>query len=227
MNVQDRRRILGPSEAKPLVFSTEILHESNVINLEKNDEKNDSLFELPNCQNKIISNCNGSSIVETTKLSLLTSVYGPRSTRQQTFQSRGVLNIILQCDIFSNENLKELSQFLISILENCIVLDKYPKSGIDIFVEFNVYQFDDLINYIPYLIIGILISLIDADIEIFELPICTLINDNVICLGQNGSQIIGFWKDQGNLDNLTDLLDKSLNQYSEIRKFLNQYISKM
>lgn len=222
MNVQDRRRILGPVEAKPLVFVPEPNSENKIKEADTVVE-----FELPNCQNKIISNCNGSSIVETSKISLLTSVYGPRSTRQQTFQSLGLLNIIIQCDLFPNENLKELSQFLISILENCIALDKYPKSGIDIFVEINIYQFKDLISYIPYLMIGILISLIDADIEIFEIPICTLIDDNIICLGQNGSQIIGFWKDQGNLDNLIGSLDKSSKQHSEIRNFLTQYISNM
>lgn len=191
MNVQDRRRILGPAAAKPLVFASS--NESQMPSTTNKDETN--------FQNGIISNSNGSSIVESKKISLLTSVYGPRSTRDVSFQPNCKINVILQSEKFDTKNLKELSQFLVSVLKCCICLENYPKSGIDIFINFNIEDEDQIVEYIPSLVAGCLIALIDANIEVTDIIGAVTLNHTAVCLGQNGDQLLGVWKDPYKLTN--------------------------
>lgn len=191
MNVQDRRRILGPAAAKPLVFASS--NESQMPSTTNKDETN--------FQNGIISNSNGSSIVESNKISLLTSVYGPRSTRDVSFQPNCKINVILQSEKFDTKNLKELSQFLVSVLKCCICLENYPKSGIDIFINFNIEDEDQIVEYIPSLVAGCLIALIDANIEVTDIIGAVTLNHTAVCLGQNGDQLLGVWKDPYKLTN--------------------------
>lgn len=197
MNVQDRRRILGPAAAKPLVFASS--NESQTPSTTNKDESN--------FQNGIISNSNGSSIVESKKISLLTSVYGPRSTRDVSFQPNCKINVILQSEKFDTKNLKELSQFLVSVLKCCICLENYPKSGIDIFINFNIEDEDQIVEYIPSLVAGCLIALIDANIEVTDIIGAVTLNHTAVCLGQNGDQLLGVWKDPYKLTNNNNNID--------------------
>lgn len=197
MNVQDRRRILGPAAAKPLVFASS--NESQMPSTTNKDETN--------FQNGIISNSNGSSIVESNKISLLTSVYGPRSTRDVSFQPNCKINVILQSEKFDTKNLKELSQFLVSVLKCCICLENYPKSGIDIFINFNIEDEDQIVEYIPSLVAGCLIALIDANIEVTDIIGAVTLNHTAVCLGQNGDQLLGVWKDPYKLTNNNNNID--------------------
>lgn len=197
MNVQDRRRILGPAAAKPLVFASS--NESQTPSTTNKDETN--------FQNGIISNSNGSSIVESNKISLLTSVYGPRSTRDVSFQPNCKINVILQSEKFDTKNLKELSQFLVSVLKCCICLENYPKSGIDIFINFNIEDEDQIVEYIPSLVAGCLIALIDANIEVTDIIGAVTLNHTAVCLGQNGDQLLGVWKDPYKLTNNNNNID--------------------
>ena len=197
MNVQDRRRILGPAAAKPLVFASS--NESQMPSTTNKDETN--------FQNGIISNSNGSSIVESNKISLLTSVYGPRSTRDVSFQPNCKINVILQSEKFDTKNLKELSQFLVSVLKCCICLENYPKSGIDIFINFNIEDEDQIVEYIPSLVTGCLIALIDANIEVTDIIGAVTLNHTAVCLGQNGDQLLGVWKDPYKLTNNNNNID--------------------
>ena len=96
MNVQDRRRLLGPSSAKPLVFSTTA---SKPDETNKHDDNNEEKIAL---HTGFIANCNGSALVEIkdTKIthhqtSLITSVYGPKSVRG-SFTSQASLSIQLK-----------------------------------------------------------------------------------------------------------------------------------
>ncbi|CCF58910.1 hypothetical protein KAFR_0F03140 [Kazachstania africana CBS 2517] len=185
MNVQDRRRILGPSAAKPLAFAKPV-SETEVAGTPQ---------ETPSIKTGIISNCNGSSIVENSKTSILCSVYGPKATRTSTFEARCELNVILKSDLFETNKLKELSYFLISLLESFICLDLYPKAGIDIFINLNIEEVNELSWYIPYIVSSIVLGLIDAEVEISNIVSCGYHEGNVICFDDR--KIIGIWKDQG------------------------------
>ncbi|CAL9734162.1 exosome complex component Mtr3p [Monosporozyma servazzii] len=225
MNVQDRRRILGPAGAKPLVFANS---EAKVENSKETTVGKDSNISL---QKGIISNSNGSSIVETAGISLLTSVYGPRATRSMSFEPRATLNIILQSNKFDTSNLKEISNFLISVLQCCVCLEKYPKSGIDLFINFNIEDEDELVQYIPIMIMGCMIALIDADIEVSDIIGGLTIDHTAVCLGQNGDQLLGLWKDPSTNSNeqesleLTEIIQKCQEQYSSSRQQLIEFIS--
>lgn len=228
MNVQDRRRILGPAGAKPLVFvnpsETEPTHE---------DKSNIDKVKGPiSLQRGMISNANGSSIVETSRVSLLTSVYGPRSTRSMSFEPRATLNIILQSDKFDTSNLKEISQFMISVLQCVVCLEKYPKSGIDIFINFNIEDEDELVTYIPLIVMGCMIALIDADIEVSDIIGGVSLDHTAVCLGQNGDQLLGLWRDPSSSSSasqeslpLDQIITKCQELYHSSRQQLIEFIS--
>lgn len=218
MNVQDRRRILGPSAAKPLAFNSKN-RESNIPNELAN----------PKIQTGLISNCNGSCIIETTNISLLSSVYGPRSTRTVSFESRCELNVVLKSDKFETNALKELSFFIVSVLESCICLEKYPKAGIDIFVNFNIEDVDSLSYYLPYILMSIILSVVDSGIEITDLVGGCYVEGNVICFSQNGREVVGFWNDESdiNLDNFDKLVETGKTQYLSIKQQMVDYLSSL
>lgn len=226
MNVQDRRRILGPAGAKPLVFA------NSEAKVEKSQNTTVGTNKTISLQKGIISNSNGSSIVETSGISLLTSVYGPRATRSMSFEPRATLNIILQSNKFDTSNLKEISNFLISVLQCCVCLEKYPKSGIDLFINFNIEDEDELVQYIPIMIMGCMIALIDADIEVSDIIGALTIDHTAVCLGQNGDQLLGLWKDPSSNAKeqeslaLNEIIEKSQEQYSSSRQQLIDFISK-
>ncbi|CAL9728871.1 exosome complex component Mtr3p [Monosporozyma unispora] len=225
MNVQDRRRILGPAGAKPLVFANAEAKEDKTVKEETQLNKNLSI----SLQRGIISNANGSSIVETSGISLLTSVYGPRSTRSMSFEPRATLNIILQSNKFDTSNLKEISNFLISVLQCCVCLEKYPKSGIDLFINFNIEDEDELVQYIPIMIMSCMIALMDADIEVSDIIGGLTIDHTAVCLGQNGDQLLGLWKDPSSDEQdalvLNETIAKCQEQYSSSRQQLIEFIS--
>lgn len=223
MNVQDRRRILGPSNAKPLIF---VPNETP-----QQTSSTDSHIRL---QRDIVSNANGSSVVETSSISLLTSVYGPRSTRSNSFEPNATVNVVMESERFSTSNMKELSNFLVSVLKCVLCLEKYPKAGIDIFVNFNIEDEVELVAYIPLIIMGVMVALIDANIELVDVIGGVNVGNTLCVLGQNGEQLLGLWSDPSSVastDTDTDTLDlneiisKCKDLYPNSRKQLIEFIS--
>lgn len=226
MNIQDRRRILGPVEARPIAFaSTTALPRTNdeIVEIKKELPK----FIEPSIQTGIISNCNGSCIIETENASILSSIYGPRSTRSNLFESRCLINVIIKSSLFSTTELKELSSFLINVLESFVCLELYPKAGIDVFINLNIEKVDELSWYIPYIIMSIVLGLVDADIDISDLPATGFDDSNVICFTKNGDEVIGIWKDNGDVqsdDSFIKSLENCKKQYLQIKHQMAKYL---
>ncbi|EDO16171.1 hypothetical protein Kpol_1026p19, partial [Vanderwaltozyma polyspora DSM 70294] len=130
MNVQDRRRLLGPPNAKPIAFSPSI-GERNVS--ETKESKN--LEQQVTFNTGLIENCNGSSLVEVIdpklsrhQTSLITSVYGPRAIKG-SFTSQANMTIQLKngsVEKYNTSELKEISTFLTGVFNSVVNLSRYP-----------------------------------------------------------------------------------------------------
>ena len=74
---------------------------------------------------------------------------------------------------------------------------------------------------------SIVLGLVDANIEISDLPGCGFNNNNAICFTKNGTEMIGFWKDKGSIENETsfiDSLDTCKEQYLKIKGLMADYL---
>lgn len=234
MNVQDRRRILGPANAKPIAFNV------SEKDTKKSSDENDN-ERLISLHTGLIENCNGSSLVEVKdtsvlfhQSSLITSVYGPRALRG-SFTSNASLSIQLEngsLEKYSNLQLKEVSNFLTDIFNSVVNRERYPKSGIDIFL-YLTYDKDlnsdgsktgHLSSIIPHCITGITLALADAGIEILDMASAGVHDGNVFAFLKNGQETAGFWKDEGNCDNIMDSLEPCRTEYFRYRELMVRYL---
>lgn len=208
MNVQDRRRLLGPANAKPIVFGSE----SPAINEKSRPEDAKESITL---RKGLIENSNGSSLIEVDsgerQLSLLVSAYGPRALRG-SFTSMASISVQLEHgsqEKYSSTQLREVATFLTSVFNAVVNRSRYPKSGIDIFVYLthDKGNSSNISALIPHCITGITLALADAGIEILDLASGGYHNGNVFSFIKNGDEITGFWKDEGDFDDITDSLE--------------------
>lgn len=218
MNVQDRRRLLGPGNAKPLVFSSKA---TSVTQPEGEKKESESVA----LRTGLIENCNGSSLVEVDsadrQISLMSSVYGPRAIRG-SFTSMASISIQLQNgsqEKYDTMQLREVATFLTSVFNSVVSRSRYPKSGIDIFL-YLTYDRDlkpnsssDISAIIPHCITGISLALADAGIEILDLASGGYYKGNVFSFIKNGDEITGFWKDAGVSDDIIDSLQICKDHY--------------
>ncbi|CAI4479991.1 AMM_1a_G0021170.mRNA.1.CDS.1 [Saccharomyces cerevisiae] len=241
MNVQDRRRLLGPAAAKPMAFSNTTTHVPEKKSTDLTPKGNESEQEL-SLNTGFIENCNGSALVEARSLghqtSLITAVYGPRSIRG-SFTSQGTISIQLKNGLLEKYNtneLKEVSSFLMGIFNSVVNLSRYPKSGIDIFVYLtydkdltNNPQDDDsqskmmssqISSLIPHCITSITLALADAGIELVDMAGAGEANGTVVSFIKNGEEIVGFWKDDGDDEDLLECLDRCKEQYNRYRDLM-------
>lgn len=241
MNVQDRRRLLGPAAAKPMAFSntTTPVLEKKLTNALPKDSENEQELSL---HTGFIENCNGSALVEARSLrhqtSLITAVYGPRSIRG-SFTSQGTISIQLKNGLLEKYNtneLKEVGSFLMGIFNSVINLSRYPKSGIDIFVYLTYDKdlpntllddesqskelFSQISSLIPHCITSITLALADAGIEIVDMVGAGEANGTVVSFIKNGEEIVGFWKDDGDHEDLLECLDRCKEQYNCYRDLM-------
>ncbi|SCW00954.1 LAFE_0D01816g1_1 [Lachancea fermentati] len=231
MSVSDRRRILGPTNARPIQFAP-LNEDSKKIDTERKN-LNKSVF----IENGLVSNSNGSSYLETRDSNgieyptlLLTSVYGPRPTRG-SFNSKASLTIQFKevtAENFPTGELKELCNFLTNIFNAVINLAGYPKSGIDIFL--NLIQHEGPSGeysreaILPTCINGITLALVDAGIEIFDMVSAGSYNGTVVSFTKNGEEIVGLWKDTGDVEDLVETIEKCKEQYYQNRSTMIKYL---
>ncbi|SCV00549.1 LAMI_0G05798g1_1 [Lachancea mirantina] len=236
MNVADRRRILGPLNAKPLQFASADgnLQDAHLQETQSGDE---TLY----IQQGIVTNANGSAYLEIASptkndqhILLLASVYGPRPTRG-TFSARAALSIQFKentLEQFTAGEVKELCNFLASVFRAVINLNRYPKSGIDIFL--NLIQYvgpsgtSSLEAIIPACINAIMLALIDAGIETLDTVSAGSYKGTVISFIRNGDEIVGFWADNDfdNNGSYAVTVDKCRRHYIQNRNAMLDYIVK-
>lgn len=235
MNIQDRRRLLGPANAKPISFSVPVV---GVDNPSQNEESSEQLVSM---HTGLIDNCNGSSLVEvkdTAELShqssLITSVYGPRALRG-SFTSSASLSVHLEngsLQKYGSSQLKEVSSFLAGIFNSVVNRSRYPKSGIDIFIyltyDKNLSQEGsgpaNLSAIIPYCITGVTLALVDAGIEVLDMASAGVHHGNVFAFVKNGQEVAGFWKDEGACEEIMESLEPCRRDYLRYRELMIKYL---
>lgn len=202
MSITDRRRRLGPSTAIPLYFPSiqddTIIKDGELELKEKHETvKNNKLF----IQMSNIPTATGSSFLQSGNNLILASVYGPRPSFKRTFNSKAVLKINFHTSPFlssritnnnNNTNLQSniepkyqiidsvISSTLETACANLILLDQYPKSTIDIFV--NLINTDNSTTFIQLLALihnAVNIALVDSGIAIKNFPTAVVSNENI------------------------------------------------
>lgn len=198
MNVIDRRRRLGPSDAIPLTFSSKKITSSESSS--KNEKK--LFIQLSN-----IPTATGSAFIQSGNNLLLASIYGPRPSFKRAFNSKALLKITFhsspflsstqdndnsgnsgssrgQSKITVEEDFQIINSVISSTLEtacsNLILLDHYPKSTIDIFV--NLISTDSSTKFIELLPIihnAVNLALIDSGIAVKNFPSAVVSDDGV------------------------------------------------
>lgn len=237
MNVQDRRRLLGPANAKPIAFSAYVPTD----NSENQKDAHSHEPEQVTLSTGLIENCNGSSLVEFKdyqnsfhQTSLITSVYGPRAIKG-SFTSQAVLSIQLKngsLEKYDTSELKEVASFLTSVFNSVVNLSRYPKSGIDIFIYLTYdkeLSFDEskksfISAIIPYCITGITLALTNAGIEIVDLASAGYHSGDVFSFIKNGEEVIGYWKDDGDAENITESLALCKEQYLHYKVLMTNHL---
>lgn len=175
MNVVDRRRRLPPSSAFPLVFQTE----------QQSSEEETTPKESPNLAINLshIPTAIGSCYIQNSQNIISVSVYGPRPSFTKEFNSQANLNISIHSNPFINLdnviNKSTISSTTLTAFSNLILLDRYPKSNIDIFI--NIISIDSNISEINLLALihnTVNLAVIDSGIAIKNTPACGVFNSN-------------------------------------------------
>mmetsp|Transcript_6141 Transcript_6141/g.7541 ORF Transcript_6141/g.7541 Transcript_6141/m.7541 type:complete len:286 (+) Transcript_6141:12-869(+) len=191
--MSDRRRLLGPVNAKlPNVgISSDSSTKHTIVDKKRNDEVRKMFLK-----SGLVTNANGSAYLEVGDTIIEVSVFGPRPIRG-SFIDRASFSV--ECKFlpyvtqpneitfngkatnFNNNgrpSLTNIEQKISSYLETsllpCILLEKYPKSTIDIFVSVistnsNPNSNSSLLNLINWITNCSSLALVDSGIELKDI----------------------------------------------------------
>lgn len=228
-NTIDRRRLLGPSNAKPLNFApiTEGKAE-NKVDIEKEDDI-EAQISRTFIKTGLITNANGSAFLELDGNIISVSVYGPRPIRG-SFVEKTTLSVNLEdsTDLFSDQLNKKFCNFIENNFLSVINLSKYPKSGIDIFINIiSVQDVDNLYLKTLSLVSDVTtLAIINAGIEIIDLVVSgfDLQNNTVISFIKN-DEVVGLLSEsEDSIENLSEIIDKTQKKSIAIKSALTKYL---
>ncbi|KAF5391294.1 hypothetical protein D9757_001924 [Collybiopsis confluens] len=170
---QDRRRINGPEESFPPVF-TEQPPQSPISRQGRTTSDVRPIFLQPG----LISQANGSAYIETERTKIACSVYGPRQSKNTAYNEKGRLNVEVKFAPFSCERRKapmrdaedrSIAMAIQQALASSVQLELFPKSTIDIFLV--IIEADGHEGCVASGSIAASAALADAGIDMFGLVI--------------------------------------------------------
>ncbi|KAG7916810.1 hypothetical protein KL905_004540 [Ogataea polymorpha] len=231
MNV-DRRRNLGPANVKPLVFAQSkppAQHTDSKIFLETG----------------LIQNCSGSSYLENDKTIIITSIYGPHPNFTRSFNDQASLKVSVELSKFLPlDNLKDnrknitpdkervvasLESFMLSNFQSLILLQKYPKSSIEIFVQVVALNpAHSLVYTLKNIINGVSVALVDSGLNIRSVASCGYSGaaEHEMAVNFSGQdEILGIWSDFTVFDESFErAIDTCEKDSLQLRKEINGYL---
>lgn len=250
MNNNDRRRILGPSDAKIPAVGEPVANDTQV-------QLNDQFY----CKTNYISNANGSSYVESNGNIITVSVFGPRPIKASFIDQASVsVEVKFLPHLISEESQTiqhlvkkqsqnpngrpgltliehQISQFIETCLVHSILLNKYPKLTIDLHIS--VLEFNgDVMDLVKWIVCGCSLALVDSGIEIKDIITAGYIKNSedmvidgedqvdVNCLVSFMSlknEIVGIWVN-GDLKDLDATIEKCSDMAKKIRSNVNSYL---
>ncbi|SCU77772.1 LAFA_0A03312g1_1 [Lachancea sp. 'fantastica'] len=233
MNITDRRRILGPANAKPLIFDRSL---APVDDGKEESEKpvSETRDESIYIENGAVANSNGSSYLEVKSRTndknctlLLTSIYGPRPSRG-AFNAKATLSVQFKevtLEKIGAGQIKEICTFLTNVFNAVVNLERYPKSGIDVFLSLihssSGPQDFELESILTACVNGITLAFVDAGIEILDTVSAGMYKKNVTAFMKNGTEVVGFWKDDdehSSGEGILNIVEKCKEHYLKNRK---------
>lgn len=273
--MSDRRRILGPADAKVPVLglSSSPKNERPTSSTATQPSRTDDGIRKFFLKTGLTTNANGLAYLEVGDTIIEVSVYGPRPIRG-SFIDRASFSV--ECKFLPyltqpNEvifNLSgtangrtglthiehRISTFVETALLPSIIVEKYPKSTIDIFI--NVISFNShtlsLLNLINWVVNCSSLAMVDSGIEVRDLVTSghVELNNNttfvdpqirsdsdgssgVECvasyMAMQSNQLVAFWIDSKNNDDLSNenmekLVDACQSMSTTVRKSVNAYL---
>ncbi|KAG7452493.1 mRNA transport regulator 3 [Guyanagaster necrorhizus] len=174
----DRRRINGPEESFPPIYGDDDI-ENSVWKLgmtRKGRNPNDirPIFLQPG----LITQANGSAYIETDKTKVACAIYGPRQSKNATYNENGRLNVEVKFAPYSCEQRKapmrdaedrSLAVAIHQALLPSVRLELLPKSTIDVFIV--IIESDGIEGCIASGSVAASTALADAGIEMFGLAV--------------------------------------------------------
>ncbi|ODQ67732.1 hypothetical protein NADFUDRAFT_44482 [Nadsonia fulvescens var. elongata DSM 6958] len=162
MNITDRRRVLGPSDAQPFSLSNVVLADDQNMADVAESLSDDQIPTKIYLKSGVVNNASGSAYYESGAIKLIATVYGPRPIRglfttsaKLSVETRILPISVLSLSTFSNlastsistqtlSNIvaskssqssvleKNISSFINEAILPSIFVDNYPKSSIDV-----------------------------------------------------------------------------------------------
>lgn len=242
MSVIDRRRRLGPPNVVPLTFPTPEVNEVEP------SQKENLFIKLSN-----IPTSTGSSFIQSGNNIVLSSVYGPRPSFKRTFNSKAVVKITFYASPFLStiNNVNETTEAdpeyqviestVLSTLEtacaNMILLERYPKSTVDIFV--NLINTDHRTKFIDLLSLihnSVNMALIDSGIALKNFPTACVFENSIFINSIHSNvynedvetdleneEILALYIPHSSNANLNKSLNSAIRKLRELRAELNQF----
>ncbi|ODV60723.1 exosome non-catalytic core subunit MTR3 [Ascoidea rubescens DSM 1968] len=278
MNIGDRRRIIGPVNARALYFENSKPKESIHHTRKKNNEIRPFFI-----QTGLLTNPNGSAYLEIDNTLILVSIFGPRPIKgpfmnkacfqvetkflpyvnQPNYLSKAYLfntnNNATEEDVNIRRNLditggsyssysnieQKISSYIHSAFLPSIILEKYPKSTIDVFIiVLSANVEDNVLSLISGISNCCSLALVDSGIELNDIistGISRILKDNTVILDPTtihnkditddgkyvdavisfmnckNDQIVGFLTD-GNLNIDNSLIEALINNSNRMAK---------
>lgn len=217
MSTIDRRRLLGPQNAQPLVFAPLPAEYVSKVQIDKSkeDDINDQISRTF-LKSGLIKNANGSAYSELDGNIMSVSIYGPRPIRG-TFVEKTSLNIHIDDSTGLIDDLldQKFSNYIDNTFTSVINLSRYPKSGIDIFVNIiSVQNVQDLsLKLLSLISDTTTLALINADIEIIDIVASAFdLENNTVASFVKENEIVAILSESqnsfGQLDKVIDTLQK-------------------
>lgn len=185
----DHRRICGPSDETRPPLSKEKIEVDRITRLLVEGKRQDGRTsdEIRNIfvRANAVTQAKGSAYIEIGRTKIICSIYGPReSLRRLEFRMKGKLTCELKYAPFSSQarrspvigsEEKDLSNIIIQALEPSVIMEKFPKAQIDIYIM--VLENDG--NVLAAAINCASVALVDAGIEMYDVvTACSLVQGN-------------------------------------------------
>lgn len=130
---QDKRRLLGPANAISITQANSLIKSLDTL---KGNDKDDGTNKI-SLEHNFLKNTANSSVLYKSEnnnknLSILSALY--IKPYKLSFVESAVVNVNFE-DFSSGNEMSTYELFIQQFLETCIILNEYPKTGLDFFVK--------------------------------------------------------------------------------------------
>ncbi|KZS99224.1 ribosomal protein S5 domain 2-like protein [Sistotremastrum niveocremeum HHB9708] len=139
----DRRRVNGPDDSFPPIFSDEDQPGSSSSSPLQRESRKPKDIRPIFLQTGLITQANGSAYIETGNSKVVCAVYGPRQAKNTSYSEKGKLNVEVKFAPFASQRRKvpnrdaedrSLAVLIHQAIVPSVRLELFPKSSMDVFL---------------------------------------------------------------------------------------------